>query len=159
MDENNKHKYYKGILFHYFLIYWYADSIYKKNLPRNAHYSKTIFQFLFLKFGFSYYMYYYENRSPNTWCQNSRNGTLILDGSMIRVLIIDPTVLIFWVVWSASIRRWITWGTNDEHIEKLESERKYWLPLVVFEIYHAQGSGSRTRENETVFNISRLQRF
>ena len=78
MDENNKHKYYKGILFHYFLIYWYADSIYKKNLPRNAHYSKTIFHFLFLKFGFSipflYFWSFYQNRSPNTWCQNSRNA-------------------------------------------------------------------------------------
>ena len=29
------------------------------------------------------------------WCQNSRNGTLIIDASMIRVLIIDATVLIF----------------------------------------------------------------
>jgi hypothetical protein len=52
--ENNqdyKHKYCKGILlFHYLLIYWYADSIYKKNLPRNAHYSKTKFHFLFLAF-------------------------------------------------------------------------------------------------------------
>ena len=39
-----------------------------------------------------------RQRTLTLWCQNSRNGTLILDGSMIRVLIIDPTVLIFWVL-------------------------------------------------------------
>ena len=43
-----------------------------------------------------------RQRTLTLWCQNSRNGTLILDGSMIRVLIIDPTVLIFWVCATSS---------------------------------------------------------